>query len=362
MEMIPIGKPMLDEKEINAVVEVLKSGQIAQGKVVETFEEDFAKYIGVKHAITVNSGTAALHLALLAAGLKPGDEVITTPYSFLATVNTIILCGAKPVFVDINPDDFCINASLIESQITEKTKIIMPVHLYGQTSDMKTINEIAKKHNLKVIEDACQAHGATFENIKAGALGDLGCFSFYPTKNMTTSEGGLITTNDDQMAETCRILRNHGQKTRYYSVAIGLNYRMTNISAAIGVEQLKKLDGFNQKRMDNAKYFDEKFAEVKGIIVPQRFADRNHVYHQYTLRVTPEYKLTRDELLTKLTESGISAGVYYPSTLSSLDPIKPFAKNLDNPVAEQIAKEVISIPVFPGLTQDNLEKISEAII
>ncbi len=266
--MIPIAKPIIADDEIDEVVKVLRSGFIAQGPKVAEFEEKFAEYIGVKHAVAVSSGTTALHLALLAAGIGPNDEVITTPFTFAATGNSVLHVGAKPVFIDIDNKTYNLNPENIENVITDKTKAVMPVHLYGQPAEMDSIKQIAEDHDLIVIEDAAQAHGAVYKGKKAGSLGDMGCFSFYPTKNMTTSEGGIITTENEEMAEKARVLRSHGESERYTHVVLGYNFRMTDIAAAIGIVQLKKLDKFNEKRIENAKYLTERIDKINGIDCP----------------------------------------------------------------------------------------------
>ena len=252
---VSIASPVIEEEEINAVIDVMKSGMIAQGPKVIEFEEEFAKYVGAKYGIATNSGTSALHVALLAAGIGEGDEVITTPFTFAATGNSILYTGARPVFVDIDPETFTIDPAKIEEAITDKTKAIMPVQLYGQAADMEPIMKIAKEHDLIVIEDAAQAHGAEYNGEKVGNLGDMACFSFYPTKNMTTSEGGMITTNSEEFAENAKVFRAHGSATKYHHDVLGYNFRMTDIAAAIGLEQLKKIDSFNAKRIENGVKF-----------------------------------------------------------------------------------------------------------
>ena len=278
---VPVAKPIIGDEEIENVVEVLKSGMIAQGPKVAEFEQKFADWIGTKYAIAVNSGTAALHVALLSCGIGKGDEVITTPFTFIASGNAIVYTGAKPVFADIDLKTYTLNPDTIESLITENTKAILPVHLYGQSANMDRINEIAEKHGLIVIEDAAQAHGATCNGKNVGNMGDMACFSFYPTKNMTTSEGGIITTNDEDLAESAKIFRAHGASVRYHHDAIGYNFRMTDISAAIGLAQLEKIDGFNDKRIENADYLNEGLKDVEGVITPYCAYDSKHVYHQY---------------------------------------------------------------------------------
>ena len=303
---VPVAKPIIGDEEIENVVEVLKSGMIAQGPKVAEFEQKFADWIGTKYAIAVNSGTAALHVALLSCGIGKGDEVITTPFTFIASGNAIVYTGAKPVFADIDLKTYTLNPDTIESLITENTKAILPVHLYGQSANMDRINEIAEKHGLIVIEDAAQAHGATCNGKNVGNMGDMACFSFYPTKNMTTSEGGIITTNDEDLAENAKIFRAHGASVRYHHDAIGYNFRMTDISAAIGLAQLEKIDGFNDKRIENAAYLNEGLKDVEGVITPYCAYDSKHVYHQYTIRVE---KGERDDWVDIINGCGVGTGI-----------------------------------------------------
>jgi len=352
--MIPVAKPLIGEEEIKEVEKVLKSGFIAQGPKVAEFEEAFASYVGVKHAIAVSSGTTALHLSLLSAGVKKDDEVITTPFSFAATGNCALYIGAKPVFVDINPKTFNMDPELIKEAITKKTKAILPVHLYGQPAQMERINEIAREHDLVVIEDAAQAHGAMIKDKMVGSIGDMACFSFYPTKNMTTSEGGMITTNNSQMADMARILRAHGEKERYQHVVLGYNFRMTDISASIGLVQLKKLDGFNKKRIENAEYLTEHINEISGIEPPYISPEVKHVFHQYTVRVK-EGK--RDNLMEYLNQEGVGTGIHYPIPIYKQKLYQDMGYDDNCPETENAASEVLSIPVHPDLSIEELEKI-----
>jgi len=345
---------MLGKEEEKLVLEVLRSGNLVQGKKVEEFEDKFAEYIGVKHAIATNSGTSALHTALLAAGIGKNDEVITTPFTFIASVNSISYCQAKPVFADISEEDFNIDEGLIEKAITKNTRAIMPVHLYGNPCDMDTIQKIAGRHNLLIIEDACQAHGAEFKNKKAGSFG-IGCFSFYPSKNMTTGEGGMITTNDEAIAEKCRLIRNHGQKIRYYHEMIGYNYRMTDLAAAIGIGQLKKLEQFNKKRIENAAYLTKRLSKLKWLVTPKANPNSEHVFHQYTLRITGK---KRDQVAEILSKKRIGNSVYYPVPVTLQEPYKNL--KIKMPVSEKMAKEVISIPVHPALSNEELDYIAKA--
>lgn len=357
VDKINIAKPIIEEDEINAVVEVMKSGMIAQGPKVQEFEEKFAEYVNTEYAITTNSGTAALHVALLAAGIKTGDEVITSPFTFAASGNSILYTGAKPKFTDIDPETYTLDPNKIEEAITDKTKAILPVQLYGQSADMDPILEIAEKHNLKVIEDAAQAHGAEYKNKKVGSLGDAGCFSFYPTKNMTTSEGGIITTNDKEIAENAKIYKAHGSSIKYQHTVLGYNFRMTDIAAAIGIEQLKKIDKFNQKRIENATYLTKGLKDIEGIKTPTTRENSKHVFHQYTIKVSND----RDKWVEYLTENNIGTGIHYPIPLYKQPLYKDLGYQQNEPITEETANQVISIPVHPSLTKENLDTIITTI-
>ena len=355
---VPIAKPIIGEEEIENVVEVLKSGMIAQGPKVDEFEQKFAEWVGAKYGIAVNSGTAALHTALLACGIGEGDEVITTPFTFIASGNAIVYTGAKPVFADINLKTYTIDPKSIEGLTTENTKAILPVQLYGQSADMEKINEIAEKYGLIVIEDAAQAHGATCNDQKVGSMGDMSCFSFYPTKNMTTSEGGIITTDDEDLAEQARIFRAHGASVRYHHDAIGYNFRMTDISAAIGLAQLEKIEEFNEKRISNAAYLNEGLKDVDGIITPYCAYDSKHVYHQYTIRVE---KGNRDDWVDIINECGVGTGIHYPIPLYNQPIYKILGIEGNCPNAEIAANNVISLPVHPSLTKEDLDLVIGAV-
>lgn len=355
---VSIASPVIENEEINAVIEVMKSGMIAQGPKVIEFEKEFADFVGAKYGIATNSGTSALHVALLAAGIGEGDEVITSPFTFAATGNSILYTGARPVFVDIDEETFTLDPSKIEEAITDKTKAILPVQLYGQSADMDPIMEIAKKHNLVVIEDAAQAHGAEYNGVKVGNLGDMACFSFYPTKNMTTSEGGMITTNNEEFAENARVYRAHGSKTKYHHEVLGYNFRMTDIGAAIGLEQLKKIDSFNDKRIENAKYLNEKLADVELIETPIVKDGYKHVYHQYTIKVKNG---KRDELSEFLLENGIGNGIYYPIPLYNQVLYTEMGYDQSLPVTDKIVEEVLSLPIHAKLTKEDLDLIVEVI-
>lgn len=355
---VPIAKPIIGEEEIENVVEVLKSGMIAQGPKVMEFEEKFANWIGAKYGIATNSGTSALHVSLLACGIGEGDEVITTPFTFIASGNAIVYTGATPVFADIDLDTYTIDPDKIEDLITDKTKAILPVQLYGQAADMDKIREIAEKHDLKIIEDAAQAHGAEYNGEKVGTLGDMACFSFYPTKNMTTSEGGMITTNDEELAKKAQMFRAHGASERYHHDEIGYNFRMTDIAAAIGLAQLNVIDEFNNKRISNANYLNEQLKDVEGIVTPKSPDNYKHVYHQYTIRVE---KGNRDDWVEFLTNKGIGTGIHYPIPLYNQPIYKKLGIEGDCPLAEKAADNVISLPVHPSLTKEDLDLVVDAV-
>ncbi len=355
---VSIAKPIIGEEEIENVVEVLKSGMIAQGPKVAEFEEKFAEWVGTKYAIATNSGTAALHVALLAAGIGPGDEVITTPFTFIASGNAIVYTGATPIFADIDLETYTLDYDTIEDLITDKTKAILPVQLYGQSADMDKIREIAKKHDLLIIEDAAQAHGAMYNDETVGSMGDMACFSFYPTKNMTTSEGGMITTDDDELAEKAKLFRAHGSNIKYKHDEIGYNFRSSDIAAAIGLAQLDKIDGFNDQRIANAAYLNEGLKDVDGVITPVSPENRKHVYHQYTIRVT---KGNRDDWVEILTEKGIGTGIHYPIPLYNQPIYKKLGFGGSSPNAEIAADSVISLPVHPSLSKDDLDLVIEAV-
>ncbi len=358
--MIPISKPLIGPEEEKAVLEVLKSGMIAQGPKVKEFEEKFAAYCGSKHAIAMNSGTAALHACMHALGLKPGDEVITTPFTFVASANSILMQGAKPVFADIEEETFNLDTKQVEKKITPKTKAILTVNLYGQICHAQAFKDLAKKHNLKLIEDACQSVGAEADGMKSGVIGDIAAFSFYATKNLMCGEGGIVTTNNAEWAELCKRFRHHGQseQTRYEYYDIGYNYRMMDLVAVIGLAQLAKIDNFTKKRIENATKLTEGLKNIKEIVVPKILPSNKHVFHQYTIKVLKD----RDKLLAHLKEKGIGAGIYYPKPLH-LHPhfAKLGYKKGDFPVSERVSEQVLSLPVHPALTEEDIKMIIKTI-
>lgn len=358
--MIPIAKPLIGEDEIRGVVNVLKSGTIAEGPVVKEFEEKFASYVGSRYAVAVNSGTAALLVALLARGIGPGDEVIVPPFTFIATANAVLFAGAKPVFADVEPETFNIDPADIEKKLTKRTKAIIPVDLYGHPAQMDAIEEIARRHRLSIVEDACQAHGAAIGSRKTGSF-DIGCFSFYPTKNMTTSEGGIITTDDHVLMEKARMIRSHGSKVRYYHEMLGFNLRMTDISAAIGMAQLNKVDDYNYRRIANAARLTEKLQGIEGIITPTVKKGCKHVFHQYTIRVTRDFHLDRDTTVKHLNDEGIGTGIYYPVPIHLQQYYIDLGYHEQHPVSEMLAKEVISLPVHPSVTSRDIDRIASTL-
>lgn len=353
--MINIAKPMIGPEEKQAVLDVLDSGIIAQGPRVKAFEDAFAEMCEVNYAVATTSGTTALHTALLAHNIGEGDEVITTPFTFIASTNSILFTGARPIFVDIDPVTFNIDPNKIEAAITPRTKAIMVVHLFGLSCDMEPIMNIAEKHGLIIIEDACQSHGAKYKEKRVGSFG-TGTFSLYPTKNITSAEGGMITTDDPDIAESCRVIRQHGMRRRYYHDELGFNFRMTDIHAAIGYEQLKKLDSFNTARRANARYISE---HLQGVIVPTEPEGYDHVFHQYTIRVENG---RRDNMLEYLAANGVGSGVYYPVPIHKQTYyMKDLGYNESFPEAEEAAAEVLSLPVHPGLNKMDLDKIISTV-
>jgi dTDP-4-amino-4,6-dideoxygalactose transaminase len=351
-EMIPAAKPIIGDEEREAVDRVLRSGMIAGGPEVAAFETEFSELVDGRHSIAVNSGTSALHMAFVAAGIKAGDEVIVPSFTFAATANSVVLAGGTPVFADIEENFFNMDPKSAEAAITPRTRALMPVHLYGHPAALREYKDIAARHNLLLFEDAAQAHAASLDGIPVGAWGVAGSFSFYPTKNMTSGEGGMVTTPCDHIARKTRLLRNQGMEKRYENEIAGYNTRMTDIHAAIGRVQLKKLAGWTKQRQNNAKFLDE---NLKGVVVPPVADGAVHVYHQYTIRIVDQ---DRDAFAEEIGKRGIGSGVYYPIPNHRLP---SYGLTLDLPVTEQVAKQCLSLPVHPSLSQGDLEKIVEVV-
>ncbi len=359
--MIPVAYPLIGEDEVLAVSEVLKSGMLAQGKNVARFEEEFASYIGVEHAVATSSGTAALDVALKAIGIGEGNEVIVPSFTFIASANSILFQGARPVFVDVDRTTFNIDPDDLLEKITPKTKAVIGVHLFGHPFDLKAIGEICDDHNLYLIEDAAQAHGAEYNGKRVGGFGTIGCFSFYATKNMTTGEGGMITTDDDELAGRCRLIRSHGEREKYNHTILGYNLRMTDIQAAIGIIQLRKLEEFNRKRIKNAEYLN-RHLRMEGLITPHKKGEVKHVYHQYVIKLEDDFPMSRDAFCEYLRSNGVGCAVHYPIPIYE----QPLYQQLGYgeqrcPVASALARKVLSLPVHPALTEEDLRHIIEVI-
>jgi len=350
--MIPAAKPEIGAEERAAVERVMLSGMLAQGPEVAAFESEFSAIVDGRHSVAVNSGTSALHMAFVAAGIGAGDEVIVPSFSFAATANAVGLAGATPVFVDIELDHFNMDPAAVEAAITPRTRAIMPVHLYGHPADLVALTAIAEKHDLLLFEDAAQAHAASVNGKPVGAWGIAGSFSFYPTKNMTSGEGGMITTASDDLARMSRVLRNQGMERRYENEVIGFNTRMTDIHAAIGRVQLTKLAGWTAKRQENAAFFS---ANLQGVVTPPTADGAVHVFHQYTIRVVDQ---DRDAVAEELGKRGIGTGVYYPTPIHRLP---SFRLDVDLPTTELATTQVLSLPVYPSLSQGELDSIVEAV-
>lgn len=359
LNTIPIARPAIGQEEISAVSAVLESGMLASGERVKEFEQKFADYCGTTYAVAVNNGTAALHAALLAAGIGPGDEVIVPSFTFFATASSVSMCGATPVFADVQETTFNIDPAQVEARITPKTKAVIGVHLFGQPFDA-SVQALCANHNLTLIEDAAQAHGAVCNGVKAGGLGKMGCFSFYATKNMTTGEGGMVTTNDKACADRLRLIISHGQSEKYLHTRLGYNYRMTDMAAALGIVQLKKLDKFNMRRRKNAEYLSANLS-VKGLAKPVTATGMQHVYHQYVVRLTDEFCLPRDGFIKYLSSKGIGTAVHYPLPLHQQPLYKQEYDTDPCPVSTRLASSVLSLPVHPLLDQKELQVICDTI-
>lgn len=355
--MIPPAKPIIGQEERDAVDRVLASGMVAQGPEVEAFEQEFSGALaGGREVVAVNSGTSGQHLGMLALGLSSGDEVIVPSFTFAATANTVAVSGGTPVFVDVDPETFTLDPATIDAAVTERTVGIQPVHLYGHPAAMDEIMAIAAKHDLWVFEDAAQAHGATWQGNQVGTFGQAGMFSLYPTKNMTSGEGGMVSCGTAETARQVRLLRNQGMEKQYANEVAGYNNRMTDIHAAIGRVQLGKLAGWTETRRENAAFFD---AHLRGVVMPVVREGAQHVYHQYTIRIEGASAQERDAFATALREEHrVGCGVYYPTPVHRLE---TFRTEVDLPVTEQLAREVLSLPVHPSITDQDRERIVAAV-
>lgn len=373
--MIPIAKPVVDKEEIEAVKRVLESGMLAEGKVSRDFESQFADYVGVKYATVTSNGTTALSTALEAMDIKPGDEVITTPFTFIASANTIAMIGAVPIFVDVKLDTYNIDPNLIEGAITKKTRAIMPVHIFGMPCEMNHIMEIAEKHDLMVIEDACQAHGATINRRMVGSIGHVSTFSFYATKNMMTGEGGMITTNDQDILERCLMIKNHGRGPEggYNHHRIGYNNRMLDLIAAIGAVQLKRMPKVIERRRKNAKLYNDFFSDIDSATPQVTLEGMESGYHVYAPRLNSD-RISRDDLITELRSNGIGARTVYAlpchkqRTYQNINEWRwaqfvkyPDYSSLSLPKSEEIGGSHFDLPVHPGVTEDNMTHILDVL-
>jgi perosamine synthetase len=359
-EFIPIAKPIIGQEEIKAVEEVLKSGMLAQGEAVKRFEDEFAAYLGVKNAIAVNNGTVALDLAVKALGLDPGSEIITPAFTFIATANCALYQGLRPVFADVDERTFNIDPDDLQDKITPRTRAVIGVHLYGQPFQLSAVQEICQDKNIALVEDCAQAHGAEWKGKKVGSFA-TGCFSFYPTKNMTTGEGGMITTDDDALAAQLRLLRSHGDSGKYNHITIGYNYRMMNLQGALGLVQLRRLEEFTAKRISNARFLDDNI-RVKGISTPFRMDSVRHVYHQYVVRVEDDFPASRQRLMEYLQARGVGSAIHYPRAVHQQPVYRDMGyTDVSCPVAEDVSRRVMSLPVHPSLTADDLQYIAETM-
>ncbi|CAN5607391.1 DegT/DnrJ/EryC1/StrS family aminotransferase [soil metagenome] len=360
--MIPVTVVRLGPAIEESVLGVIRSGMLAQGKVVAELESQFADIHGVGHAVAVNNGTTALIAAMQVLDLQPGDEVITSPFTFVATLNAILSAGATARFADIG-DDYNLRADLVSEVVNEHTKVLMPVHLYGLPVDLDGFETLADEHGLAVVEDAAQAVGARYHDRTVGGAG-LGCFSLYATKNIATGEGGVITTNDDDLADRLRLLRNQGMRQRYQYEMAGNNYRLTDLAAAVGVPQLARLDEYTAARQRNAAALRDGLARVPGLMLPpEPPADRSHVYHQFTVRITDESSHSRDEVVAELERLGVGSGIYYPKLVFDYDCYRGDRRVVidDVPHAATIARQVLSLPVHPYLDPSDVDTVVAAV-
>lgn len=361
--MLKISQPQIDKKTQDLVINILKSGDLIEGKVAQKLEDSLKKLHISKYAVVFNSGTAALHSAIESLRLKPGSEIITSPLTFIATANTILMANLMPVFVDIDENTYNIDPNLIEKKISKKTKAILAVDLYGQPSEYIQLKNIAKKYGLYLIGDSCQAIGATYRSQPISNFTDVTVFSFYATKNITTGEGGAIVTNNKEIAMFCKSFKNHGRgKTPDDFIHLGLNYRLPDFAAALGLNQLKKINPITKARQKNAKYLTVLLKSVKGLITPYVSPNSSHTFHQYTIRLTKDFPKTRDQLLTILNENGVEAKIYYPKILTEYRHVlTKLSKKSHLKVAKKVSREILSLPIHPNISKKDLEQIASII-
>ncbi len=369
--MIPIARPCIGEEEISRVAEVLRSGMLAQGKLVEEFENEFASYVGSKYAVAVSNGTAALHVALISLGIGPGDEVAVPSYTFYATASSVILSGAKPVFVDVDPRTGTMDPEDLRRKLTPKVRAVIPVHIHGHPADLDSIREVVGDREVFLLEDAAQAHGALYKGRKVGSIGEAGAFSFYPTKNMTTGEGGIITTDDEYVYQRAKAIRDQGQVSKYEHHYVGFNYRMTEMSAAIGLVQLRKLDEFNYRRREIASRYTEELSGIVETPVSAEWAEP--VWHLYPIRVGSK----RDEVVRMLRERGVLARPAYPMPLQRQPVMSRLSEreynylhvlfggvdysNVETPNAERLTKEVLYLPIFHCMKDEEVDRVIKEV-
>lgn len=358
---VGIASIKLTDDEIDAAVAVMRSGALRQGKECEAFENEFAAKVGAKHAVCNSSGTAALHLAYMTF-LEPGDEVLVPSFTFIATATSVVAAGGKPIFCDVDPKSFLLDLADAESRITKKTKAISPVHLYGNACNIEAVETLAKKHDLKIVWDSAQAHGATWRESDVGSFGDFVCYSFYPSKNMFVGEGGMVCTNDSAMDEKLRLLRAHGDTGRYTHTQFGLNYRMTDVEAAIGRKQLNRLDEMISVRRRNAQILNEKMADIPGIKIPKANDSVSHAWHQYCILVDKDaFGLDRDELIDALAARGVSSGVHYPRGLHQQPVFVDRYGEQSLPITESHGRSVLALPVHHGMSEDDAVYVAQAV-
>jgi perosamine synthetase len=364
--MIPINLPKIGEEEVQAVVKVLRSGMLTSGlgagPMVTELEKKFASFAGVNHAVAVNTGTAALHSAIMACGVKHGDEVVLPSFTFVATAEAVVLAGGKPVFVDIDPETYNLSPIAVEKLITKRTKAIMPVDIYGFSADMKPIREIAEKHALAIVEDAAQAHGTTYAGKPAGTFANVACWSLYASKNITTGEGGIATTNEDEMDETLRMIRTHGEKAKYSSLMLGTNYRMSEIMAAIGNVQMEKLPLFLAARRKNAQQLTKILKQSDKLVLPWESNDRQHSWYLYTARLKDGTETQRNSLIEKLKKEGVCSEAYYVNPIHLMPFYRENFETAKLPETDKASKQVFSLPIHPGVTAEQIDFIGKTVL